>query len=429
MTIRLSAMFEEHMRRIMYNWKSARRRETFKSRRNRRVSSLRKNGQRNTRQRPSDDDDDDDDVTVTSSSPTRKNTTPRKVNIMTNGHPSTSRSAVNTTPRSTSITPRTPARTLRNRNRTDSENEGSELDSEESYRPNSRGNYKHSSPLITATSNHIILMTYSFTGKRIVKRNKGKRRRRKKKKKIYCGESDLSDISKRTRAKTNIIQQSESDSDSDNEPLVNCVNNRNATSNVNNEDSKSSDSSEESSSEEEVLPQISSRLRSSHDETSQSSSRPTRQTKRPSYRNSWQENVNESSEEVSEEEESEEEATPQLRSSVEHPSSTRSRQKRNQTSSESENSHLPQRSARAKRFNYRKMLEFSDESGEENNTRTRRGKRPHYNEDSDSETNGRRRNKRRNVNESDNETPNVISISSRGRIRKLTARAKAFLRD
>lgn len=26
MTIRLSAMFEEHMRRILYNWKSARRR-------------------------------------------------------------------------------------------------------------------------------------------------------------------------------------------------------------------------------------------------------------------------------------------------------------------------------------------------------------------------------------------------------------------
>lgn len=77
------------------------------------------------------------------------------------------------------------------------------------------------------------------------------------------------------------------------------------------------------------------------------------------------------------------------------------------------------------------MLEFSEDSDEENiNPRTRRGKRPHYNEDSDDET-GRRRNKRRHVTEdsNSNDATNIISISSRGRIRKLTPRAKAFLRD
>lgn len=70
---------------------------------------------------------------------------------------------------------------------------------------------------------------------------------------------------------------------------------------------------------------------------------------------------------------------------------------------------------------------------ETSNTRTRRGKRPHYNEDSEESNGMHTRRKRRNVtvnNESDsNEADNSISISSRGRIRKLTAKVKAYLRE
>lgn len=204
----------------------------------------------------------------------------------------------------------------------------------------------------------------SNRGKRIVHntRNRGKS------KKNYCDpqensdDSELNGIPKRTRAKTTQNNFSESDD----EPLVNCVN------------TASSDSEDKQN--------YSLRSNISQDETSQSSSRPSR-SKKKTYA---------------------------------------------ETDSENEEAQLPQRSARAKRFNYRKMLEHSDDSEEDHHLRSRRGKRPHYNEDSeDSNGNPTTRNKRaRHVDDNDSESDtNVISISSRGRIRKLTARAKAFLRD
>lgn len=274
----------------------------------------------------------------------------------------------------------------------------------------------------------------------MTRKNKGKR----KQKKLYCGESDLNDISKRTRAKTNIIHQSQSDNsdsdDSDNEPLVNCVS-QNWTSSVKNNSESDSDNSSNDSDEHNSEPLISHRLRSSHDENSQSSSRPIRQiNKRNLSSRSWQHNIS-----------SEDEQPSHSRTkSATTPNPLRSiRKKRPQTSSESENQNLAPRSSRAKQINYRKMLEFSDDSNaEETSPRStlRRGKRPiHYNEDSDNDNNsesnnGRHMRKRRHVSHNENDdsdndrsnqtsTSNVISISSRGRIRKLTARAKAFLRD
>lgn len=384
MTIRLSAMFEEHMKKIIYNWKSARRRENSSRSRNKKSRSKRRNGQRSARRHLSDDDSD-----AAYSSPIRKSVTPRKSNQITNGHASTSRS---NGPVSRPLVRIQKEKPFKDSSDTDSEKN---MESEDSYRPNNRG-------------------------KKIVTRNKGKQ------KKMFCGESDLSDISKRTRAKTNIADPSDSDSDSDNEPLVNCVTNLNNTneSNLHNDESDEVEESDEG--------QIRTRLRSSHDETSQcSSSRPTRKTKKK-YSINWTLTPTANTES------SDEQISTRLRSSHDETSqcsSSRPTRKSQQhyTSSETENNHQqPQRTARAKRFNYRKMLEFSEDSDEENiNPRTRKGKRPHYNEESEEESIGVRRNKRRHVNDDSdsNDNTNVISISSRGRIRKLTPRAKAFLRD
>lgn len=343
MTLRLSAMFEEHMEKIIYNWKSARRREGIIRSKNKRVRNKRRTGQRTTRHHSSDEDSEE---ITSSSSPVRKSVTPRKVNIVTNGHASTSRSN-GPVPR-TGIRVRHPVQkekvVKRSFDLSDDDFSDAEKDSEDSYKPNRRG-------------------------KKIVTRNKGKQ---KKHYRVYSEEEGDSDISKRTRAKTAAFNQLDDDSDSDNEPLVNCVNNWHG------HHSESED-------------HISHRLRSSHDETSQgSSSRPAQRTRK-----------------IFQETDEDEE--------------------------ESEEVQLPQRQARVKRFNYRTMLEFSEDSDEENiNPRTRKGKRPHYNEDTEDENNSRRRPKRRHVNEdsdSNNDTTNIISISSRGRIRKLTPRAKAFLRD
>lgn len=385
MTIRLSAMFDEHMRRIIYNWKSARRRENSNRTKNKKLRSRRKNGQRSTRHHSSDEDGSEVTFPIT---PVRKTITPRKTNLISNGHAGTSRS-------SEPLTRSLIKKEKPFKDSSDVSDDSEKNDSGDSYKPNSRG-------------------------KKIVKKIQVKRP------KNFCSESDLNDISKRTRAKTNITNPSDSESDSDNEPLVNCVNSwtNNLSSNAN------ADDSDDSSSEEVVNP----RLRSSHDETSQcSSSRPTRQVKRNYSNNSFpQENRDES------EESSDEQVPSRLRASHDEASQCSSsrqtrKSRKSYTSSESENAHLPQRSARVKRFNYRKMLEFSEDSDEENiNPRTRKGKRPHYNEDSnEDENNASRRNKRRHVNDDSdsNDTTNIISISSRGRIRKLTPRAKAFLRD
>lgn len=231
-------------------------------------------------------------------------------------------------------------------------------ESEDSYKPNKRG-------------------------KKIVHntRNRGKQNKHYRDPQENSDDSERNEISKRTRAKT----QTNNFSESDDEPLVNCINTS----------VTSSDSDEKQN--------YSLRSNISLDETSQSSSRPSRgQKKTYAESNTDDDDDDDENEEGEEEDEDEEEAQ------------------------------LPQRSARAKRFNYRKLLEYSDESEEDHHLRSRRGKRPHYNEDSE-DSNGnptytRSKRSRQQAEDSESET-NVISISSRGRIRKLTARAKAFLRD
>lgn len=294
MTIRLSAMFEEHMRRIIYNWKSARRRENI-SKNKKRKSKIRtrNNGQRTRYKRPDSSEEEEEEITPPSS-PVRKST-PRKANSIANGHASTSRA---NGPVSRPVIRVRPSSVRSHLTDSSDEEEGigfrshrKNSDSEESYRPNSRG-------------------------KKIVRqtRNKGK------KKKSFSGEmdrSDESDISKRTRAKTNLSHRLSDDyDDSDDEPLVNCRTEAATSWNENTDVSE----------EETVLRNSSRSLRSSHpslDESSQgSSTRKRRAVTRKNY------------------EETEEE-------------------------SEDEGAQLPQRSARAKRLNYRAMLALSGDSEDE----------------------------------------------------------------
>lgn len=59
MTVRLSAMFEEHMKRLIYNWKTAKRRS--RPRRGRILDNNRKKGKIPSTSEEEDDDDDDED--------------------------------------------------------------------------------------------------------------------------------------------------------------------------------------------------------------------------------------------------------------------------------------------------------------------------------------------------------------------------------
>lgn len=70
------------------------------------------------------------------------------------------------------------------------------------------------------------------------------------------------------------------------------------------------------------------------------------------------------------------------------------------------------------------------EPGPSSGRSTRKQKRPHYNEETDEETaNGQRPAKRR-VLDSGSENENVsIQVSSRGRIRRIKAKARGFLRE
>lgn len=197
MTVRLAAMFEEHMDRIIYNWKSARRREGMSRRKGKRLMQLknrnkRRNGLRATHQHSSEDEDSEDETTPMSS-PSRKSVSPRKVSIITNGHASTSRAHVPTTRPGIKVRHPVKKPTPKKVNLSD-EDSDQENYSDASNKPNHRG-------------------------KKIVTRNRGKQT------KHYCGYSDDdSDISKRTRAKTGTLTPPDDESDSDNEPLVNCVN-------------------------------------------------------------------------------------------------------------------------------------------------------------------------------------------------------------
>lgn len=382
MTIRMSAMFEEHIRRIIYNWKSARRRELSGRIRKRKSVRSRKNGQRPRTRKThiSDEDEEEDeeeDEATPPPSPVRKSFTPRKVNAMTNGHASTSKSNGPVTRPIIRIRP--PVNRPKQLNTTSSdENDNSDKkvrfgvrgrkhsDSEDSYKPNNRG-------------------------KKIVRqtRSKGKQ------KKTYLENSDESEVGTRTRGKTNMNNNVSDDySESDDEPLVNCIN----TSTTRNWNEGSDGSEEETPLRNNS--RTSRSIQTSHDESSQSGSVRRTRGKRQNYEET---DVEEDDSEIEEEEQ------------------------------------LPQRAARLKRLNYRAMLQGdsgdSDDEDEDERAglRTRRGKRPHYNEESDEESNGtHRRHKRRHVNTGDsdsNEDEAGISISSRGRVRKLTARAKAYLRE
>ncbi|GLV31866.1 BRWD3 [Carabus blaptoides fortunei] len=431
MTIRLSAMFEEHMRRIIYNWKSARRREDNAKNKKKGKSRLRtrSNGQRLKRSQHSSSEE-----LTPPSSPVRKSITPRKCNnSIANGHASTSkangpvaRPIIRVKPNNSRLVANKASHADSSASESDGGSSSSESepavnasqnsrnkrkpnsDSEDSYRPNSRG-------------------------KKIVRNT----RSRVTQKKTYCSDSESdndeeeNEIRTRTRAKSN----GEEEYDSDDEPLINC---RSATVESDGPSWNCASSASEvglrhvqvKTTSKFTSPARS--LRSSHvsqDESSQgSAARPIRSTKK-NYEES------DGSEEEDEEEddavvdEDEDDAVV------------------DEEEDDDEEEELPQRSARAKRTNYRAMMDLSESDGgggggrdgsgrdgePSSSVRTRRGKRPRYNEDSEDSAvaANTRGTKRRAVNDdSDNSTNEpAISISSRGRVRRLTARARALLRE
>lgn len=421
-------MFEEHMRRIIYNWKSARRRENNAKSKKKGKSRLRtrSNGQRLKRSQHSSSEE-----LTPPSSPVRKSITPRKCNnSIANGHASTSkangpvaRPIIRVKPNNSRLVANKTSHDDSTASESDGGSSSSESepvintlpnsrnkrkpnsDSEDSYRPNSRG-------------------------KKIV-RNTRSRGKQKKTKNNYCSDSESDNEVEeeeneiRTRTTSRAKPNGEDEYDSDDEPLINC---RSAAV----ESDGPSWNCASSASGEVALRHVQVKtskftsparsLRSSHvsqDESSQgSSARPTRSTKK---------NYEESDGSDDEEQDEEEDAVV------------------DEEEEDDEEVELPQRSARAKRMNYRSMLVLTESEGEgggggrdggepSSSVRTRRGKRPRYNEDSEDSAvaANTRGTKRRAVNDdSDNSTANepAISISSRGRVRRLTARARALLRE
>lgn len=134
-------------------------------------------------------------------------------------------------------------------------------------------------------------------------------------------------------------------------------------------------------------------------------------------------NIESQSEEEEEEEEEDEEEEEQSQNEI------------NNQDSDSEESDKGFVSSRSQR-RIRGTREIQNQETVQNSRRT--GKRPHYNEESDESNTmpvrNRRKIKRRYYAEESDESPepeNVprISISSRGRVRKMTERARAFLLD
>lgn len=431
MTIRLSAMFEEHIRRIIYNWKSARRRETNQKKKSRtRTLRVRNNGQKTAARQDSDESSDE-------LSPVRRaGTTSRK--IIPNGHPGTSKSSngpvarpvirMKTTKNSgnaSSVTsPSNHGKRKVVADSDSSENEKAEnsdsdsdiplgclrgakrkpSESEESYRPGNRGTKK------------VVRNT----------RNKGRKTRN------YCTDDDEEDgggngdeynseednsdnVSfnrngvRELRTPKTVVSPSKrttilSDYDSDDEPLINTV-------------SSAASASKSIGQRGGVESGCSSSARS-----------------RNSPNMNYTRNITTSSQDESTHDSA---APANNRAKL-------SARLFTLNASDDEEDELPQRSVRAKRLNYRSMLQISGSDDDEYNPSqaersTRRTvKRPRYNESSDedfdapgSNTRPRRSAPRVSINDDSdsNAEPPPISISSRGRVRKLTARARALLRD
>ncbi|KZC10837.1 PH-interacting protein, partial [Dufourea novaeangliae] len=404
MTIRLSAMFEEHMRKIVSNWKSARRRNNNNNRSNAkgkgkkgksRVRLSNGTGPPKSKSTRTDDDDDDDDDDVNSEDDDEDVEEPAKKNNsnvvepgpsrMTNGH-------MKRTTNSSRMLKLRISRALVSKKTKESESEASESDASIDSESSGSVPVRRTRGRKTVAS----ASTDSDSGEVYTPNSREKQTRK--------NRTKNSKTSKQVKSKSKAFVAAAVDDDDDDDD--------------DDEDEKDErfvapESSDEES-EEEVINRSSTRSRklasaSEHEDSI------TKNGKNNESQSEEDEDVEDKEEEEGEEEDKEEQ----------------SQRNQDSDSDDSDTVFAPSRSLRR----VRGARDAHVQDGTQNTRRTT--KRPRYNEESDESNTMPVRNRRKikrqsyaeNSDESLPEPENVpgISISSRGRVRKMTEKARAFL--
>ncbi|EFN89603.1 PH-interacting protein isoform X2 [Harpegnathos saltator] len=410
MTIRLSAMFEEHMRRILSTWKTARKRNNNNVKTNTKGKGKQKkkhnltNGTEPPKSKSahSDDDDDDDDANSEDDDDESGKEPKKNSNLSV---PGPSRLANGDTKRSTSGSSRpmlklrisrSSTKKRRNNDSDVSESEASDTDSSDSA-PVRRTRARTALPSVSADTDSGDNYTPGGRSKQ-VRKNRGKNNKNSR----YA----------KSKAKSNVIVEDDEDDDDDA-----------------NEDNEEEEEEEDDEEERFVAPES---TEESEDEKfvrrdTRSRKLATRNEESQKYvANNGKSNNNSDSESEDDNEEEEEQ-------------DEQSQHETNNQDSDSDDSYKAfkptPRASRRRRHPVNSRLNVQ-------HTRRRGLKRPRYNEESDDSittpVRNRRKIKRRSYAEdSDEESPPTaepepepqpgISISSRGRVRKMTPRARAYL--
>ncbi|KAL0133738.1 hypothetical protein PUN28_001006 [Cardiocondyla obscurior] len=414
MTIRLSAMFEEHMRRILSNWNSARKLNNNKTntkakerpRRRKRQKKKPKlsngTGPSKSKSAPSDDDEDneDSDDDDEDSGPSR----------MTNGHTKRSNSGPSRPTLKLRISRSTVSKKQKDSDSDDvSESEVSTDSDSSDSAPVRRTRARTAMPSVSAD--------ISDSGDDYTPGGRSKQVRKNRGKNIKNGRQSKSKV------KTNVIAD---DDDDDDEYVVQSKTNKN---NEEEEEFLAPDTTEEESEEEKIIKRDT-RSRKLVTESAQNQKCTTNNGKNDNS-DSESENDDEGQEEEEEEENEEEEEEE-----VEQKQQQLEQKTNNQDSEDSDYTYMGIRSIRSNRRKQRNSVDLDDTRQHSSTRRSSARKRPCYNEDSDDSTTmpvrNRRKIKRRSYAEDSDEsipehTRPGISISSRGRIRKMTPRARAYL--
>ncbi|XP_029164784.1 PH-interacting protein isoform X2 [Nylanderia fulva] len=415
MTVRLSAMFEEHMRRILLNWKSARRRTNntkAKVKGKRKQKRKRKHNLSNgtgskLKSAPSDEDEDEDDINSDDDDEESSKDQKKKdfdisapgPSRMTNGH--TKRSVSSRPTLKLRICRSTVSKKSKNSDSDASESEATiDTDSSNSSAPVRRTRARNVVPSVSADTDSGDTYTLNGRGKQ-VRKNRGRN--------IKNGKQSKSKV------KLNVIVDDEDDDD-DEYVAKNNDDEENKEDDDEEEQFVAPDSTEEESEEEKFI------RRDTRSRKLVVESKENQKYTADNGKNENSESESEEDDEEVEQDEEEEEEEKQLQHEA-----------NNQDSEDSDYSYEASiRSSRSSRRKQRGPIESDDTR---HYGRRAGRKRPHYKEESDDSTNGapirnRRKIKRRSyAEESDEDSLQEpgISISSRGRIRKMTQRARAYL--
>ncbi|EGI63952.1 PH-interacting protein [Acromyrmex echinatior] len=416
MTIRLSAMFEEHMRRILTSWKSAHKlSETKKTKPKGKKKQKKKkkktnlsNGTGPSKSKSTLSDEDDIDSDDYDDEELGKEQKKKNFDIsapgpsrMTNGHTKRSNSGPSRPRLKLRICRSTVSKKLKDSDSDISDSEVTTDTDSSNSAPVRRTRARTAIPSVSVDTDSGDDYTPGGRSKQ-VRKNRGKN--------IKNGKQSKSKV------KLNVVAND--DDDDDDEEYV-------AESKIieDNEDELALEFSEES--EEEKIIKRDTRSRKLVSENVQNVQKYTANNGKNDNSDSESEDDNDEEQEEpeEEEEEEEEEEQPQLQ-----------RKTNSQDSEDSDYSDKKYRSSRSSRRKPRSSMESEDTRQHYGSSRRSSArKRPYYNEDSDDSTmmpvRNRRKIKRRSYAEdSDESMPEPgISISSRGRIRKMTPRARAYL--